>query len=192
MSTLRVLPLVLSLLSVLPASAATVGGREFPEHISVPGVGTNLRLSGAAVLDRNFVPFYVAALYLPPSVRSTDQLLSGMSPYRVTIVWQIPALDAARVDDYWRKAFTDAAGADRLPRIRGQVDRFLAIFEGATHGQTVLFDYIPDAGMRVFVDDKPAGQLAGVEFNRVLVSIWLGERAPKDFREALLAGVRAE
>ena len=192
MSTIRALPLLLSCLLGAQASAATVGGHDFPDRITVPGVGSNLRLSGAAVLDRNFVPFYAAGLYLPMSVRSTDQLLSGMSPYRLTVVWQIPALDAERVDEYWRKAFTDAAGADRLPRIRGQVDRFLAIFDEARHGQTILFDYIPDAGMRIYIDDKPSGQLAGVEFNKALLAIWLGERAPQEFRAALLAGIAAQ
>jgi hypothetical protein len=192
MSTTRVLPLLLSCLLGAQASAATVGGHDFPDRISVPGVGTNLRLSGAAVFDRNYVPFYAAALYLPVSVRSSEQLLSGMSPYRMTLVWQIPALDAGRVDEYWRKAFTDAAGADRLPRIRSQVERFIDIFDDARHGQTVLFDYIPDAGMRIYIDDKPAGQLAGVEFNKALTSIWLGESAPRDFRAALLAGVAAQ
>ncbi|HJU40640.1 MAG TPA: chalcone isomerase family protein [Tahibacter sp.] len=192
MSTLRALPLLLSCLIGAPASAATVGGRDFPERISVPGVGSNLRLSGAAVLDRNYVPFYTAALYVPASVRSADQLLSGMAPYRMTVVWQIPALDGDRVDDYWRKAFSDAAGAERLPRIKGQVDRFVAIFDEARHGQTILFDYIPDGGMRIYIDDQPGGQLAGVEFNKILTAIWLGDNAPREFRGALLARIAAE
>lgn len=188
MSLLRGLALLL-VLCVSDAPAATVSGHEFADRINVPGVGSNLRLSGAAVLDRNFVPFYAAALYLPASVHSLDQLQSGLTAYRVTLVWQIPALDSARVDDYWRKAFSDAAGPERLSRIKSGVERFLDVFGDARHGQVILFDYIPDAGMRIFVDDKPAGQLAGVEFNSVLLSIWLGEKAPRDFRTALLAGI---
>jgi hypothetical protein len=169
--------------------AANIAGHEFAERINVPGVGNNLRLSGAATLDRNFVPFYAAALYLPTSVRSLDQLQSGLSPYRVTLVWQIPELDEEHVDDYWRKAFAEAAGTARLSRIKTNVERFVDVFGAARHGQVILFDYIPDAGMRIFVDDKPAGQLAGVEFNTVLLSIWLGDKAPRDFRTALTAGL---
>lgn len=184
--------LVLFLLTTVAAAAATVGGHEFAERIDVPGVGNNLRLSGAAVLDRNFVPFYAAALYLPTAVRSEEQLLSGLSPYRVVLVWQIPALDDAHVDEYWRKAFAEAAGsADKLERVKAGVDRFVAVFGEARHGQVILFDYIPDAGMRIFVDNKPAGQLAGMEFNAVLLSIWLGEKAPRDFRRALSTGIQA-
>jgi hypothetical protein len=182
--------LALSLLLVASgADATTVGGHDFAERINVPGVGNNLRLSGAAVLDRNFVPFYAAALYLPSSVRNLDQLQSGLSPYRMVVVWQIPALDEAHVEEYWRKAFTDAAGPERLGRIKSGVDRFVEIFGEARHGQMILFDYMPDAGMRIFIDDKPVGQLPGVEFNMALLSIWLGEKSPRDFRTALAAGI---
>lgn len=182
--------LALFLLLAAPGiQAATVGGHEFADRINVPGVGSNLRLSGAAVLDRNFVPFYAAALYLPASVHSLDQLQSGLSAYRVVMVWQIPALDETHVDDYWRKAFADAAGPERLKRIQSGVGRFVDVFTSARHGQVILFDYIPDAGMRIFVDDKPAGQLAGVEFNSALLSIWIGEKSPREFRTALLAGI---
>ncbi|WP_257387942.1 chalcone isomerase family protein [Tahibacter caeni] len=177
------------LLAAFDAQAVSIAGHEFAERINVPGVGNNLRLSGAATLDRNFVPFYAAALYLPASVRTLEQLQSGLSPYRVTLVWQIPELDEGRVDDYWRKAFAEAAGSSRLGRIKSNVERFVEVFGAARHGQVILFDYIPDAGMRIFVDDKPAGQLAGVEFNTVLLSIWLGDKAPRDFRTALTAGL---
>lgn len=187
-----VLRALLLLLLVSTANAAAVGGHEFAERITVPGVGSNLRLSGAAVLDRNFVPFYTAALYLPASVRNTDQLLSGLSPYRITLIWDIPALDAARVDDYWRKAFAASAGPEKLDRIKSGVERFLDVFGAARNGQVILFDYIPDAGMRIFVDDKPAGQLAGVEFNTALLSIWLGDKAPREFREALMTKIGGE
>jgi len=182
--------LTLSLLLVAStADATTVAGHDFAERINVPGVGNNLRLSGAAVLDRNFVPFYAAALYVPTSVRNLDQLQSGLSPYRMVVVWQIPALDEDHVEEYWLKAFTDAAGAERLGRIKSGVERFAELFGAARHGQVILFDYMPDAGMRIFVDDKPAGQLPGVEFNMALLSIWLGEKAPRDFRTALSAGI---
>lgn len=187
-----VLRALLLLLLVSTANAAAVGGHEFAERITVPGVGSNLRLSGAAVLDRNFVPFYTAALYLPASVRNTDQLLSGLSPYRITLIWDIPALDAERVDDYWRKAFAESAGPEKLARIKSGVERFLDVFGAARNGQVILFDYIPDAGMRIFVDDKPAGQLAGVEFNTALLSIWLGDKAPREFREALMTKMGGE
>ncbi|HSX61934.1 MAG TPA: chalcone isomerase family protein [Tahibacter sp.] len=189
MRTLRGFALLLLSLFASTAGAVTVAGHEFADRMNVPGVGNNLRLSGAAVLDRNFVPFYAAALYLPNSVRSLEQLQSGLSPYRIIVVWQIPELEETRVEDYWRKAFTEAAGADRLGRIKSGVERFVEMFGPARHGQVILFDYIPDAGMRVFIDDKPAGQMPGVEFNTVLLSIWLGEKAPRDFRTALSAGL---
>ena len=84
------------------------------------------------------------------------------------------------------------APAEILARVKTGVERFIDVFGAARNGQVILFDYIPDAGMRIFVDDRPAGQLAGMEFNGVLLSIWLGEKAPRDFREALLTKIGGE
>jgi hypothetical protein len=169
-------------------AADTAESPPYPPYVT-PGGATRLNLVGSAVLQRNFVPFYSGALYAPLSVRTTEQLLSGLSPCRIHVVWAMPELNRDAVQDYWLKAMQAAAG-DRFAGVRAQTERLAQSMPAVKRGQSVIFDYVPDSGMSVLVDDKPVAQLAGVQFNKTLLAVWLGGGAPSDFRDALTAGLR--
>jgi hypothetical protein len=169
------------------SAADTAESPPFPPYVT-PSGGSRLNLIGSAVLQRNFVPFYSGALYAPLSVRTTEQLLSGLSPCRIHMVWAMPELNRDAVQDYWHKAMEIAAG-DRFAGVRAQTERLSQSMPAVKRGQTVIFDYVPDSGMSVLVDDKPVAQLAGVQFNKTLLAIWLGDAAPNDFRTALTSGL---
>lgn len=174
----------------LATPAFATDGADFPAQAPASDGNGRLSLAGSATMQRNFVPFYATGLYVPMSVRTADQLLSGLSPCRIQLVWVMPELDVDGVREYWRKALESAAGSDDYPRVRAQAERLALSMPAARRGQTLVFDYVPDAGMRVLVDDHPVAQLAGVEFNRTLLSVWLGPSAPSDFREALAGDLR--
>jgi hypothetical protein len=179
----------LALMTLAPlAGAVDVGGVNFPDRLN--GAAANMKLVGAAVMARNFVPFYAGALYVPPSVRSVAQLRSGLSPCRIQLVWMAPDLDLAPVQSYWRGVIEAAAGKERFPRVKAQGERLVQAMIAAKRGQRIDFDYDPDAGVRLRVDDKPLVQLAGVEFNRSLLDVWIGESAPAYFRQDLLHGLK--
>lgn len=170
------------------SAADTAESPPFPPYVT-PASGSRLNLIGSAVLQRNFVPFYSSALYAPLSVRTTEQLLSGLAPCRIHIVWAMPELNREGVQEYWQKAMESAAG-EKFAGVRSQTERLVQSLPAAKRGQSVIFDYVPDSGMTVLVDDKPAAHLAGVQFNRTLLGVWLGTGAPKDFRTALTAGLQ--
>jgi len=169
------------------APAGGVDGMEFPNQAPSSDGQGHLMLAGSATLQRNFVPFYGAALYVPASVRSVEQLLGGLSPCRIQLVWLTPEMDSDAVREYWRKALEAAAGDEQAGRVHGQIERLVQAMPAAQRGQRLVFDYVPDAGMKVLVDDRPLVQLAGVEFNRSVLAVWLGATAPADFRAALVA-----
>jgi hypothetical protein len=72
--------------------------------------------------------------------------------------------------------------------VKAKVEHFVSTLPAATRGQNLVFDYVPDAGMRILVDDQPVLQMAGVEFNRTLLAVWLGPGAPAYLRDGLAAG----
>ena len=108
----------------------------------------------------------------------------------------MPGLDGFEVLTWLREEFPErrlpvifvtAAGDEQAGRVHGQIERLVQALPAAQRGQRLVFDYVPDAGMKVLVDDRPLVQLAGVEFNRSVLAVWLGATAPADFRAALVA-----
>lgn len=173
-------------LTALPVPAQSDVATSFAE--TIPGASDTLHRVGMATVDRHWVPFYAVALYVPRSVHHLDQLRSGLSPCRVSLLWLVPQLSADDVRNYWRQALEMTAGKEDYPRIQRQAERLAQVLGAVQRGQDLVFDYVPDAGMRVLVDDALLIQLAGVEFNRALLGIWFGERASPQVRNALTAG----
>ena len=121
---------------------------------------------------------------MPPAA---PRVSAARRPCRLRLIWALPQLDKPGVVDYWAKALKEAGG-ESYARIKPKAEHFAGVLPAATRGQNVVFDYVPDAGMRVMVDDQPVVQMAGVEFNRTLLAVWLGPAAPAELRTALAAG----
>jgi hypothetical protein len=61
--------------------------------------------------------------------------------------------------------------------------------KAANKGDVILLDYLPGAGTRVTVRGDDKGTIAGVDFNRALLRIWLGEQpADSALKKAMLGG----
>jgi hypothetical protein len=167
-------------------SAATPTTTSFADAAMVDGYPRPLHLSGHAVLERNFVPYYEAALYVPAGARRADEILDALTPYRLDLIWLAPALAKDQVQDYWRQSLRAAgASADDFERVAARAEKFVALFEAIKFGDRCRFEYLPDAGLRVSVADHPPALVPGVEFNRLLLRVWLGGSAPPAFRTAI-------
>jgi hypothetical protein len=81
---------------------------------------------------------------------------------------------------------------DQLARLEPQVKQLEGIFnalKAAKKGDVILLDYLPGAGTRVTVRGDDKGTIAGEDFNRALLRIWLGEQpADAALKKAMLGG----
>ena len=112
------------------------------------------------------------------------------------------------IAELWDRGGTDihiAAGAPPMMRIDGDLypvaghdplspedieqltDVMLAIGE-AREGTTIVIDWLPDSGTRLTVNGQVKGKdIAGEDFYRALLKIWLGSKpAQDDLKQALL------
>jgi hypothetical protein len=70
-----------------------------------------------------------------------------------------------------------------------QLDSIFAAVKAVKKGDVVLLDYLPGTGTRVTVRGEDKGTIAGEEFNRALLRIWLGEQpADASLKKAMLGG----
>lgn len=188
-------PALLVLLALALSSPARAEVREVPgipipidDYALIEDWDLPLRLSGATVVQRSFLPLFAIALYVDKGEIDGAALANGMEPCRFALHWLTPELPAHDALAYWNSRF-DAAIADpaQRERLRPSLERVANAFGGAHRGDVLVLDYHPDRGLRVVRNGTPAGQFAGLELNRAVLSLWLGPRTPTEVRNALLA-----
>jgi hypothetical protein len=184
---IRVLALLV-LLGALPAGAAEVAGVRFEERLRAGGA--ELVLNGAGLRKRAFFQVYAIGLYLPAKKPMAAEAIALAGPKRVAI-HMLRDVDAdtfteALVEGL-RANHDDAALKSLEPRI-AQLSAIMQELKEAKKGMAILLDLQPDIGTVVSIDGRPRGApIAGEDFARGLLRIWLGEKPVQDdLRRALL------
>lgn len=174
------------------AADREVQGFPVPETVTLTPAAPHLTLIGVTTIDRSYLPFYTVAVYRETQRGTARGLPSGLEPLRLSIRWLAPAIDAKAMGSFWREAFTKASGDDaQLARLKAPIDRLVETIDTAERGDAVDFDYNPESGLHVVRDGAVLAQLPGLEFNRLFLSIWLGDKADPTVRGALLGTHKA-
>jgi hypothetical protein len=180
---------LLALLLPLSVAAAEVAGVKIDDKTRV--ANSDLALNGAGVRTRLFFQVYAIGLYLPQKGSTPAAILAQAGPKRVAI---------HMVRDVGAETFTEAladgiranhseAEAKALePRIK-ELAAIMAEIKEAKKGLAIMLDWT-GAGTQLVVDGKPAGRpIAGEDFYRALLRIWLGDKPVQDdLKKALLGG----
>jgi Chalcone isomerase-like len=180
----------LALVIAVPgARAATVevSGVAFDDYVLIADWNVPLRLAGATEVSRRYLPFHAVALYVTRGEIDGGALSKAMAPCRIEMHWLLPSLSAADAAQYWHERFdTLLPDAQTRARLKPVLDRVVAAFGEAKRGDVLILEYHPDRGLRVLRNGAVAGQFAGLELNRTILSSWVGTEAPSATRNALL------
>lgn len=169
----------------LPAHAADVAGVKFEDQARVEG--TALALTGAGLRKRLFFQVYAIGLYVQD--RKADPVTQGGAK-RVAI-HMLRDVDAATFTealvDGMRPNHDQAAMKAFEPNI-AQLTALMAELKEAKKGMAIALDWVPGSGTQMRVDGKASGApLAGEDFYRALLRIWLGDKPVQDdLKKALL------
>ena len=170
--------------------AAELEGVKLEDQVCVDGQG--LQLNGIALRTRMvFFKVYVAGLYLPEKASTAPAALQAKGAKRINLVMVREAGAEQFVESILTGLRLNHSEAE-LERVRTQTDELMAMIRTAgiaKIGTSIVLDYAPSAdGTTLFIDGKPAGKpMAGEEFFRMLMRIWLGENpAQEDLKKALL------
>ena len=168
------------------AGAADVGGVRLDDRARVQG--TELVLNGAGVRKRFFLDVYAAGLYLPAKTSDPAAVLALGGSRRVAIhmLRDVGAetFIAALIDGV--RANHSQEEVRRLePRLK-EFAATMAQMKEAKKGSVIALDLA--AQTQLVVDGKPVGQpIAGEDFGRALLRIWLGDKPVQDdLKKALL------
>lgn len=184
-----VMAVVMVLLSIASASALEVAGVKLEESAKVGNA--SLQLNGAGLRTRLFFKIYVGALYLPQKQADAAAILADGHERRVAL-HILHDLSSEKLFN----AFYDAIEANHteaeLSALGAQIRQMAQIFDTVKEvkpGDTVMLDFLPGSGTQITVNGSARGTIAGAEFNRALMKVWLGDKPVQDdLKKAMLGG----
>lgn len=185
--------LMLVLLSIASSSfGAEVAGVKLEDKERV--ANTELTLNGAGLRKRAFFQVYAAGLYLAEKKTVAADAIAATGPKRVAI-HMLRDVGADQFTDALMDGMKDNHSEAEMKALEPRVKQLAAIMadmKEAKKGMRITLDWAPAAGTVVGVDGKPAGQpIAGEDFYRALLRVWLGERpVQEDLKKALLGGTQ--
>jgi hypothetical protein len=146
---------------------------------SIQVAGATLQLNGAGVRTRAVFKVYVAGLYVPQKANSAAALLAQKGPRRVAIT-MLRNVDA----DTFASSLNDGLRANlseqQLAALKTQIEALNSTMKAvgeAKKGDSINFEFTPDAGTRVVVNGQPRGAgIPGEDFFNAVLRIWLGDK----------------
>lgn len=152
---------------------------------------SELQLNGAGMRSRFFIKVYTIGLYLTEKKTSLADVLASKGAKRLHIV-TLRELTAEQFADALvegiHKNHAEAETEPLKERIEEFKNAILAV-KTAAKGDVVSIDWLPDSGTRLSINGKQQGKdIAGEDFYRALLRIWLGSRPAQDDLKELLLG----
>jgi len=162
------------------------------EQISVDGVDAPLILNGAGIRSKFFFKIYVGALYLPKKQNSAEAVLKSAQPNRVLMHFLYDKVEKKKLVDAWIEGFEENVSSEIFSALKDRLKKFNEMFSDVQKGDVVLLDYIPQKGTRVTIKNEVKGIIEGADFNRALLSVWLGEEPVTDELKDAMLGIIEE
>lgn len=152
---------------------------------------TTLQLNGAGLRTRLFFKVYVGALYLGEKQHTAAAVLTDAGAKRVTM-HMLRSLSSEKLLEAFDKGLAANNTSAELAAMDARIKDFSAIFRTSKQvvkGDVITLDFLPGEGTRVSINGAEKGRIAGAEFNRALLKIWLGdEPVDEDLKKGLLGG----
>lgn len=168
--------------------AAEVGGISIDDKVQPGGGGATLVLNGAGVREKFFMDIYVGALYLPAKSASAAEILTGPGPKRVAMHFLYKEVDKEKLIDGWNEGFENNQSTADLDKFSERLNAFNALFQTVHAGDVIVLDYIPGTGTSVAINGVKKGTIPGEDFNRALLSVWLGDKPADDGLKGAMLG----
>jgi len=175
----------------LPSFAAEIAGVKFADQVEAGG--KQLVLNGAGLRRKFIFKVYAMALYLPAKAATAAAAIDAPGPKRIAI-GMLRDVDAKTFSDALREGIEDNHSEAQVKALEPRLKQLEAVMQKvgtAKEGMRVGLDWVPGAGTQVSIDGAPAdAPIAGEDFYRALLRIWLGPHAVQDDLKRALLGAK--
>jgi hypothetical protein len=174
----------------MQALALELEGVKFDDKVQLDN--TALTLNGAGVRSIVFFKMYVIGLYLAEKQQSADAILADAKPKRIALHVVVGEAGTERFLNGFHKGIEKNHSEAQLAALRERLAAFEQMFgtvKNVKRGDVIAFDWLPATGTRVTLNSAELGRIAGDDFYRALLSIWIGNKpVTDDLKKALLGG----
>lgn len=157
--------------------AVEVGGVALADMTKLGGA--DLLLNGAGIRTRAVFKVFVGALYLTEKKSAAAEAIAQRGPKRVAL-HMLRDLTAEQLGGALNDGLAANLSEAERTQFKSQIEELKATMDavGAAREKSVVtLDYLPDAGIRIAIDGAPRGKpIAGEDFYRALLKIWLGDK----------------
>lgn len=179
----------LALLALNTAQAVEVAGVRFEDKARVGS--SELVANGAGLRKKAFFKVYAMALYLPEKQAEAEGVLAVKGAKRISISL-LRDLSAQQFVDALQEGVAGNHGEAEMAALKERLKQFseamLTISEAKT-GTAVFIDWLPESGTRLTVNGQVKGRdIAGDDFFKALLKIWIGKQPAQDSLKAALLG----
>ncbi|MGD8631215.1 MAG: chalcone isomerase family protein [Gammaproteobacteria bacterium] len=157
-----------------PLQALTINGTDIPDSVSLPGDGTQLVLNGAGVREKFFMDIYIGALYLESRMHDPAAILADTGHAGILMHFTYSEVSREKIIAGWVDGLEANLTEERLQAIKPRLEKFNSLFRTVVKGDVIRIDYAPDTGTQVRINGEWRGSIAGNDFYRDLLRIWLG------------------
>jgi hypothetical protein len=168
------------------AQAKECKGVDFPEHLEVSG--HDLTLNGLGMRKATFLKInvYVGALYVTRPSQDPKPLVDPGTPAQL-ILHFVRGVSAGQMRDAWNEAFEKVAPGQAA--LAPKIATLNSWMTDLKTGERLVFTRVPGVGIEVSVNGAVKGTIAGDDFSRALMTIWLGDSPPNpELKAGLLGG----
>jgi hypothetical protein len=178
-----------SLSIAFAASGAEVAGVNVADKASL--ANADLTLNGAGLRKLIFFNVYAMGLYLPKKTTNAAEAVAMEGPKRVSL-HMLRDVGHERFTKALVEGITENHSEAEIKALQPRIDALnatMAQIGEAKKGSTITLDWNGTATL-IGIDGKPTGQaIAGADFYRALLRIWLGDKpVQEDLKKALLGG----
>lgn len=174
------------------ANALEVVGVNVPEKVQSGDQSLVLNGAGSRFMA-SVIHVYVIALYLPENKHTVAEVLAEERSKNVTIWFLTPLgvkVTSEQLLDATHKLMSENISAEELKKLDPSWKQFSAFFNAIKEFKKedrLSVDYLPSKGMRLSMNGKELGRIAGSEFMNAFLMVWLGAQpAQEDLKGRLL------
>jgi hypothetical protein len=168
--------------------AADIGGVKLEDNLKVGG--SDLQLNGGGVRVKfGIAKVYVGALYTAQKTADANAVISASTPRRMQIS-MLRDVAAEDLHSSFIDGLEDNTSSAEFAGFKPRIQEMNAIFQSVKEvkkGDVIALDFIPGKGTQITVRGQVKDVIAGDDFARALLKIWLGGKpASSDLKKGLL------